>query len=910
MKKFLFLIFIFSYSFSLEFSENSTNQTSETNQSGETIIFEHYDEIELKNFDNNNVRILKFIGNVKVKFQGKDLKARILTVSLISNQVKEISAFENVEFKDNDSIYLAQKFYFNPDKKIGVLYKVRSFLKDTVKGGGPISTSRGTFFEAEKITILSEKKLILEDVYFTFTHIEPPPYRIFSKKVWYFKDEILFALFDAYYVGQAIFLPIPFYFRWDKFTGVRTAFGQEKRIGWYLMNTFDFNFDYGNSTVYIDFYEKLGQYAMISFRNTKEIDPFKILNAKFYGANDQRVYYDAKNDRYTKNLPLEDGTYTNISQLSWNYQLNASIFKNNLSIDLYWEDLNDPYFKHKFTSRRETFDIRQVIQPEENSFYGASRGSLDTTAQGYNRNFSIQYYNFSLKGNWAYSVKENPSFNKYLTDRYSYYLSSSQFPQMSFSLPATEIFSSEYKIVKTNTTTNTNNSTNIIDTTESFNLYTFKANVSGNFNYDSLENYDTNEIVTSDKFSHRESGSIGGGGNIFGDLISYNANFNFENTKYWSTFPIVNSNYMKNSGYFLGHNSGLSLSKNFKIYEEDWYQFSFPFSLSHNFSYDIATSIPDRMLYSSHNTSMGIGFGVLSEQFLNKLTLSHFIKYRLTNIEQNDIYIDNMIERNLDLSYRGDFFKIYNSYIVGIAISTKLNILETKTNDEKTKIKWSYPEITNRIVSGYEPKLLLTFSPPSQFNPLPRITYSYDILKKTNEYYRLDSSYSLANIYDFIFYRIEVLNLSSSLYWDFLNPRKDLFNLNFNTTIWFDPTWKLTFSTYVINKNIHRYLKDYNPPDKDYINVDFWENLLDGLKIYDYNALKRSYFKVQQLSFNLTHYILEEWELNIAFNITRRTDTTKLIAYWEPSILITFVLRGTTEQFPPYQKTFLPENYQ
>ncbi|MCX7820203.1 MAG: hypothetical protein N2258_00825 [Brevinematales bacterium] len=910
MKKFLFLIFFFSYSFGLELSETSTNQVANTNLTAETIVFEHYDEIELQNFDSNNVRILKFIGNVKVKFQGKNLKSRLLTVTLIGNKVKELSAFENVEFKDNDSIYLANKFYFDPDKKIGVLYNVRSFLKDTVRGGGPISTSRGTFFEAKKITILSEKKIILEDVYFTFTHIEPPPYRIFSKKVWYFKDEILFALFDAYYVGQAIFLPIPFYFRWDKFSGMRTAFGQEKRIGWYLMNTFDFSFDYGNSMVYLDFYEKLGQYTMISFRNSKEIEPFKILNAKFYGANDQRVYYDAKNDRYTKNLPLEDGSYTNISQLSWNYQLNTSLSKNNLNIDLYWEDLNDPYFKHKFSSRRETFDIRQILQPEENSFYGARRGSLDTTALGYSRNFSIQYYNFSLKGDWSYSVKENSEFNKYLTDRYSYYLSSSRLPQISFSLPSTEVFSSEYKIIKTNITTNSNNSTNIINTTENFSLYTFKATVNGNFNYDSLENYDTNQVVTSDKFSHRESGSLGGGGNILGDLISYNANFNFENTKYWSTFPTVNSNYMKSSGYFLGHTSGISLSKNFKTFEEQWFQFSFPLSISHNFSYDIATSIPDRMLYSSHNTSVGFGIGILSEQFLNKLNLSHYIKYRLTNIEQNDIYIDNIIERNLDLSYRGDFFKFYNAYIVGISISTRLNILETKTNDESTRVKWSYPEITNRIISGYNPKLSLTFSPPSQFNPLPRITYSYDILRKTNEYYKLESSYSLANIYDFIFYRIEVLNLNSSLYWDYLNPRKDLFNLNFNTTIWFDPTWKLSFNTYVINKNIHRYLKDYNPPDKDYLNVDFWENLLDGLKIYDYNALKRSYFKVQQLSFNLTHYILEEWELNIAFNITRRTDTTKLIAYWEPSILITFVLRGTSEQFPPYQKTFLPENYQ
>ncbi len=910
MKKLIFaFVFFSSYVFSLEFNEASTNTNviSSVDDKGETIVFENYDEIELQTFDSNNVRILKFIGNVKIKFQEKSLKSRLLVVNLIGNKVMEISAFEDVEFKDEDNLYLAQKFYFNPDKKIGVLYNVRSFLKDTVKGGGPISTSRGTFFEAKKITILSEKRMILEDVYFTFTHIEPPPYKIFSKKVWYYKDEILFALFDAYYVGQAMFLPIPFYFRWDKFTGVRTSFGQEKRIGWYLMNTFDFSFDYMNAVFYLDFYEKLGQYAMLDLRNKKEIEPFRVLNLKLYGANDQRIHYDAKNDRYTKNLPMEDGSYTNISQLSWNYQLTASILKNDFSLDLYWEDLNDPYFKHKFSTRRETFDIRQVIQPEENSFYGARRGSLDTTAQSYKRSFSLKYYNFSLQGDWDYSVKENPDFNKYLANRYSYYLSSSRLPVVSFSLPSTEIFSFEQYIEKTNVSTNDN--TNFVEIKKDYKLYSFKANINGNFNYDSLENYDTNGIVTSDRYSHKETGGLGGSGNLFGDLISYNLNFNFENTKLWSTFPIVNSNYIKNSGYYLYHSSGVSLSRTLKLFDDSWYMFSFPFSLSHNFSYDIATSIPDRMLFSSHNTSLGISVGVLSEQLYNRLTASHYIKYRLTNVE-NDIYIDNVIERTLQLSYKGDFFKIYNSYVVGVSVSTKFDILETKTNDDNTKMKWNYPDITNRIVPGNSPKLTLSFTPPSQFNPLPRITYSYDILRKTNEYYKIESSYSLSSIYDFIFYKIEALNLNASLYWDYLNPKNDVFNFNFGTVIWFDPTWKLSFNTSVVNKKIYRYLKDYNPPDKDYINVDFWEDFLDGLKIYDYDALKRSYFKVQQLSFNLTHYILDEWELNIAFNIIRRTDTTRLIAYWEPSILITFTLRGTAEQFPPYQKTFLPESYQ
>ncbi len=943
MKKYIFFfvfIFLFSFSFSLEFDEkemkSETNQlSSERVGSGEKIVFDSYDEIELQSFDTNNVRHIKFIGNVRVKFQGKNLSSRILIVSILSNKVIEISAFDNVEFRDADNFYLCDRIFFEPEKKYGVLYNVRSFLKDVVKGGGPITTTRGVFFEAEKATILSEKRVILENVYFTFTDIEPPPYKMFSKKLWYFKDEIIFALFDAYYVGQSIFLPLPFYFRWEKFTGVRTSFGQEKRIGWYLMNTMDFNFGYGNTTVYLDFYERLGQFTMLNFRNTRELIPFKIFALNFYGANDQRVVYDPVNERYSQNIQLEDGTITNISHLSWNYNISGTISKENLSMSFYWEDLNDPLFKHKFTSRRENFDIRQVLQPLENTFYGTSRGSLDTTAQTYKRSFNISFYSFNLSGVWNYRAMENPDFDRYMAERYKYYLYSSSLPVVSFSIPSIEIFKSEYSIPLilsipsasslSSNNINTENSsdksnvnttniskpvtTNTIES-KSFSLYSINAYVSGNFNYNAYENFNTNGNIDSDKYEHRESGRIGENGTLLGTLIKHNLNLDFENIKQWSTDPAVNSNYLKSSGYSLILTSSVSSGGTINIFKEDWFQISFPLSVSHNLTHEIIKTTAQSPLNSTHTTSLSAGIGLLKDQIKNTYSISHYIQYRLTNENVDDIYINNVLDRRMDLGAQLQFFYVYNNYWLSLSTFTKLNILETKTNDENTKVHWRYPEITNRIIPGTSPKLYLSFTPASKFNPLPKITYVYDILRKTNESFSMSSTYSVNNIYNFIFYRWEILNLSSSLYWDYLNPKNDKFYLGLSTTVWFNRDWKLTFATAVVNRNIYKYLKDYNPPDKDYIQVDFWENLLDGLKIYDYDALKRSYFKVQQLNFSLTHYILDEWELNIAFNIVRRTDTVRLIAYWEPSIFITFVLRGTSEQFPPYKKIFLPEEFQ
>jgi len=930
---FLFLYFISVKSFTLGIDTNIQRESEAGSSLEEYVIFDNYDEIEYQSFEKEDVKHIKFLGNVRVRFQDKKIKSRMLIITLVSNKVIELSAFDNVELQDKDNFYLADKASIDPERKIGVLYNVRSFLKDVTGGGGPVSVTRGLFFDARKVTILGENKLVFDDAYFTFTDIEPPPYRVFSKKVWYFKGEIIYALFDAYYIGQNIFLPLPFYFRWEKFSGARTSFGQEKRIGWYLMNTIDLSTTDGNYTFYVDFYERLGQYIMVNYMNKMDIGPFNMLNVRFNGANDQRIVYDPVNDRYSQDIITESNIVTNISQLCWNYTINASLKKENINISLYWEDINDPLFKHKFISRRESFDIRQVIQPLDNSFYGASRGSLDIKDQTFYRSLSLSGYGFSLSGRWNYALYEIPDFNRYTTDRYRYYLQSVSFPKISYSpgdipifnishsipltasnLPATPVIQST-AVQKLETNSNSVSpsagnivTTNIVDKTQSFTVYNLGVSIGGEFSYDSLENFNTNREPTSDSYSHNESVSLKINGDFINKLITSGVNLNFKNLKKWATDPVVNSNFTKSSGYSLSMdgNSGISYTPIF--FPLQWYEITLPLSLSHNFTYEFVKTTTDVPLKSTHTTTFNPGGTFFNNQIKTDFSLTHYICYRLTNItDENDKYLNNVLERTLYLRYGINLFYFYSKHWVSAYTETKLDILETKTNP---KVIWDYPEITNRIVAGYSPKIKLSFSPSEEFNPLPSFTYVYDILKNTNESLSIQSRYSLRNIYDFLFYKIEILNIDSSLYWDFLNPRKDIFSMTFSTVVWFDRYWKLSFSTSSYNRNIYRYLKDYNPPDKDFIHVDFWQNLIDSINIFDYEALKRGYFKVQQFNFVLTHYILEEWELNISFNIQRKVETSRQIAYWEPSLLITFVLRGTTEQFPPYQKIFVPERYQ
>jgi hypothetical protein len=272
--------------------------------------------------------------------------------------------------------------------------------------------------------------------------------------------------------------------------------------------------------------------------------------------------------------------------------------------------------------------------------------------------------------------------------------------------------------------------------------------------------------------------------------------------------------------------------------------------------------------------------------------------FRITN-GIDDIYKDNMIARTFSIDTR------LVLYWVSFYTGTAFNLLETKTNN----IVFTLDCLTNRILPGRNPKLTVQFSPPERFQPLPGITYIYDILKKTNERIIISSAYSIKDIYTPLIYWLESLSFSSSLNWDFLSPRSTLFTFNINTAIWLDRYWKLSFSTSVINSSIFRYFQENRQffAQGEYY-VDFWQNLGDSLNIFNYEGLKRGFFKVQDLYFTLTHY-LNEWRMDITFNITRHVDPVRLIAYWEPSIRIVFTL-GESSPFPPYEKKFVPPQYQ
>ncbi len=959
---------------------NETNNTS-TNES-KNIIFDNYDEVFIQNYDKENLVQIKFIGNVKIRFDNNLLKARTVIVTSRSNRVTDITAYDRVEFRYGDQIYLADFMSYDPENKKGLLRNVRSFVKASETGGGsvtsPSSAEGGWYYHAEKGTILSEKRIVLENVTFTFTPSEYPYYHFYAARLWYFKDDLIYAFNVTFTVGEGNFFYFPFFMRWEKKTGIKSALGQERRIGWYNMNTLSFDEWNGSFDIGLDFYERLGQYAMVNYTMKKPVGVIQSLNFYFQGANDIRTFYDPNNDRYTYINPVNP-QYSNINQLSYQYTFNSTLKYNDFLLTINWMDLNDPFFVSKYTIRRYDFNLQDTLEPSQNSFFvhddSAPQQSTIT------RSFDLKNNALDINGSWVYQLYANNAVsNIYLNSRYQYLLTNVSFPNITYSPANIDIvknYSYSYPVSKTvqiNTNryeipldsdpgsfidsilTNESNSlfqSNTMDTdtptdtdtgissnsvkispydqlflpemelsntvssskstnnpivywlsTNNFEVYNYSSYLNGSFLYSSEEYVDTNDIPTYNHYIHHEEASVENDFQFVNRLIYFKNSFVFNNYTQWSMFQTELTNNINNSGQELDYVTTLGVQSNYSIFSGMPYQVNFPYNVYYNLTYPIVDTFNSLIVNfapeDTHNIGFNAGFNMIQTNINYNLNVNYEMQYRITNqTNLGDVYLDDLMERSLSIDTS------FTLFWITFSTGTAFNLLETTTNT----IEFNYDSLTNCIFPGRDPMLTVQFLPPPAYQPLPSMTYVYDILQQTNVSITFNSTYSLPPIYTPYLYKIEALKFNAVLHWDFLSPLNTYFDMTFNSTVWIDRYWALSYSTEIKNISIYRYFQSdeayFYPGDTV---VDFWSNFADGLNFFDINSLEQCLFKVEDLHFSIIHY-LNEWEMDITFDLARRIDTTRMIAFWEPSILIEFKLNGS-DTYPSYQKNFVPPQYQ
>jgi len=943
----------------------TTNQaSSEASPLGVTLAgtsdidFESFDRVSVRNYENVAIQEVLFTGNVRIRFEGKRLSAQRVYVTIQSNKtILHMAAFDQVEFRDGKAIYLAESFFYEPEKKIGRMRHVRSYLKDTTG----TTTAPGFFYRADEVEILTDRRAVFHKAYLTFTPAEIPHYELYAEKVWYFRDDVIFSLHNTYTVGQQRLFYFPFFLRLERVTGIKTAAGIEKRIGWYVMNTMDWSPSFGGMQFGLDFYERMGEYGFVRYVNKKPLGLLQQI--RFFGetADDVRLFYDPTHDRYYQWTNVS-GEWTVIRQWSWHYMLEGTLQKDSVSISFYTEDLNDPFFSKKYAQRRETFSIQDIFQPDQNRFFAQSDNSAGFPTLS--RRLTITSPQLNLTGQWTYSRKRDDTIsNPYLNDAYTYYLSQVSFPNIIYTLPTISLleetswktyrfrtnvlpedtttqenttnqssspvlegasFSSQVPAQATGTNevasassregggyqglpsgeggarqTNTSSgesSPRVTVQTNSFEWWSVSSSLSGSLSYVSSETLDTNTMPISDSYQHKENASLGVNVKLLNKLISWDHTLSVMNQKQWSSFQVNYSNNLLYSGAQVDYTMKTSTGTTPTLGTHPLWRMQFPLSLSHTLRYQLFRSIfQTKPREYSHTVTASTGINWISNLMVYRLTYTYQTTYRITNGVEDE-YLNNQIKETMGVST--------SLQVWWLAFSTGVT-LDTLSRRDAT-IRWNYPEITNRIQGSVVLESSLTPVAPWTFIPLVR--YRYDILKQTNLSLSMSSSATLANFYPAFLYKIEAFSYQANFLWDYLSPRSSSFSLSVGTVIWLQKYWKLDFTTQVVNRKLYRY--DYEACgrfNEPYVN--FWQNLWDGINIFDYKGLQRSFFKIQALNFGVTHY-LNEWEMRVGFTIQRQLDTLRHIAYWEPQLRVEFMLSGTRDQFPPYTKRFVPPELQ
>ena len=373
--------------------------------SADRIVFDNFDRSYIKNLSKDDISEVHILGNVRIRFQKNALKAREVIITARGEKVLEIAAYGKVELKYEGATYLADNFIFDPDKKQGSLRNVRTYLSGGI--GMPISSSKGWYVKAKKVAIVGTDRIVLEDVQFTTSDEKHPHYYFSAGKVYMYQKDLFFVQDIGYNVGNSQFFYFPYFFRWDKQTSILTSFGREKRIGWYMMNSFVFPTEYGNIDAGLDIYERMGEYMQLNFASTKPMFG-NFTGITFFAeiADDIRMFSDASG-RYTwLTDPYANGSYQGIRQFSWHYRLNATWATNDIQFNFNTRDLNDPFFTSKYGIRRKTFDIKQVIQPDQNSFYTHSDASPSESS--ITRGFSMTGTGFSLTADMGLERDRGP----------------------------------------------------------------------------------------------------------------------------------------------------------------------------------------------------------------------------------------------------------------------------------------------------------------------------------------------------------------------------------------------------------------------------------------------------------------------------------------------------------------------
>ncbi|MGL4394578.1 MAG: hypothetical protein ACRCS8_05075 [Brevinema sp.] len=968
------------------------------------IILDNADDITIQNFPKSGLIEVVMLGNVRVRFDGSFLKSEKLIVTIKDSMVINVGAYGNVEFTFSRNKYLAESVNYQPDMERGVMYNVRSVLGASFLG----PTDKPWFFEAQKVTIQSTTRFVLEDVSLTTSDVRFPHYQMKVSKLWYIQDKIALAAGMQYLAGQATFFWLPAYLQIEGAGSLRTSLGNERRIGYYFINNYKLGTKIGDFRFGFDFYERQGQFFTMNY----QAPPTGILEELEFQvdlANDKRI---VKNGNYYSQWVLPQNQmapdYERISQFAWHYKLKTRIGTDGIGLELKLEDLNDPYFLSKYSYRTRFEDSTSVNfmnlgNPLGHSWFDYG-GDIQPRVDTFNQHviFNMDRFTAEVSMDYIRTIRPGQS-NQFLNNYYDYELRSLTAPALSYNFGTFDLFEytnssktkvtvvdsrgrkSEFNNLKqyedfvaslenksnmvitkqvvnengkeivrpltnwepiTITNTKTNDYTWVRVKADASASVRFKADhtfgtnsASATSDIDQLTN--TNRQLISDLYQHTEQGNIGVSVDAFDDLMKVRNSLDFSYHDQWSSFASDKTNNLRSSGMDINYDLGITLQPNKVWFDDEFIRMKAGYTSTFDYMYPIyrMRRLEDGLspkettmrwknefafdfLQHRRHTLLGLSFGVAFDQ--RSRVVNNYERDKINN-DPNDYFMNDLTYQEVDITAKAKVWWF------GVGTSIRLNTLETETNRSISQ------DFTNRLVGGY-PQLLVEFNPAEGYDYIPKLAYRYNLFEESydladpwtgemrkarkDQSYNLDvlwdlrlKNYHIPALYPFI-YELSELGFVFRYYQDFVNMRNSFLRLDFVIGLKFTKYLTFRFSSQMLNNKIYLYYpggvfngQRYALPSEQPKN--FFEDLWDGLKIWDMDALKRSSFKLQSLNFELIHD-LDTWDMRLIFSLGRVTDDIKQVAYWEPFVGIAFTMKGSSAMsfFPDFNKKFVPSEFQ
>ncbi len=386
--------------------------------------------------DKKGFRRILLFANVKLVFRNKTITADAISIKIDEGDNPiEVVAAGSLLIKDNkNNRIVADKIYYFPQIKRGLLVNAKVYNRPFVVKG-------------KKTKQVANSKYIIEDGYMSSCNIVHPHYSINFSRAWHYDGDRIWATNVEYKVGGVTLFYTPIFFHTKESTGIKTAFGYEKGISWFLHNTFEYKPRSSNYSMKVkaDYYQKLGVYLGYEFTYSKGGHRFLFDSAI---ALDRSIKYIGGEELFTNFFDQDgDGKPEETNNFRWRVKLegNLNLFSSpkgfNSNLSMVFKSQAEPFFQSQFeSSRKFDFTLWDLTGTDKSDRRYEGATSSFSSASGQQLNFklvnSYKRLYITTSGDFNYRLQRDntnlndPPKNPYKASSYKNYKHLFTFPKI------------------------------------------------------------------------------------------------------------------------------------------------------------------------------------------------------------------------------------------------------------------------------------------------------------------------------------------------------------------------------------------------------------------------------------------------------------------------------------------------